>query len=108
MSVSEIAKRANSAALVLSHLSTDVKNQVLKEMANVLEENCDAILSANEKDLHDIIASEETEIVVAGMVGVAGLEPVLTSIINGKNQNSLRRLRHPSCWRRNGWYWSHF
>jgi 1-deoxy-D-xylulose-5-phosphate reductoisomerase len=35
-------------------------------------------------DLHDVIASEETEIVVAGMVGVTGLEPVLTSIMNGK------------------------
>jgi glutamate-5-semialdehyde dehydrogenase len=51
MIVSEIAKKANSAALVLAHLSTDVKNQVLEEMANALEENCDAILSANEKDL---------------------------------------------------------
>ena len=38
----------------------------------------------SDKDLHDVIASDETEIVVAGMVGVAGLEPVLTSIMNGK------------------------
>ena len=38
----------------------------------------------SDKDLHDVIASDETEIVVAGMVGVAGLEPVLTSIVNGK------------------------
>jgi glutamate-5-semialdehyde dehydrogenase len=51
MTLSEIAKKANSAALVLAHLSTDVKNQVLEEMANALEENCDVILSANEKDL---------------------------------------------------------
>jgi glutamate-5-semialdehyde dehydrogenase len=51
MIVSEIAKKANSASLVLAHLSTDVKNQVLEEMATSLEENCDSILSANEKDL---------------------------------------------------------
>jgi glutamate-5-semialdehyde dehydrogenase len=51
MTVSEIAKNANSAALVLAHLSTDVKNQVLEQMAKALEENFDAILSANEKDL---------------------------------------------------------
>ena len=51
MTVSEIAKKANSAALLLAHLSTDIKNQVLEEMANALEANFDAILSANEKDL---------------------------------------------------------
>ena len=38
----------------------------------------------SDKDLHDVIASDETEIVVAGMVGVPGLEPVLVSILNGK------------------------
>ena len=57
MTVSEIAKKANSAALLLAHLSTDIKNQVLEEMASALETNCDEILSANEKDLK--FASEE-------------------------------------------------
>jgi glutamate-5-semialdehyde dehydrogenase len=51
MSVSEIAKNANASALVLAHLSTDLKNQALKEMADALEQNCSAILSANKKDL---------------------------------------------------------
>ena len=51
MTVSEIAKKANSAALLLAHLSTDIKNQVLEEMAKALEASCDEILSANEKDL---------------------------------------------------------
>ena len=51
MTVSEIAKRANSASLILAHLSTEIKNQTLGEMANALEENCTSILSANEKDL---------------------------------------------------------
>ena len=51
MTVSEIAKRANSAALILAHLSTEIKNQALNEMANALEANCESILSANKKDL---------------------------------------------------------
>ena len=51
MNVSEIAKNANASALVLAHLSTDLKNQALKEMADALEQNCPAILSANKKDL---------------------------------------------------------
>ena len=51
MNVSEIAKSANASALVLAHLSTDLKNQALGMMADALEEHCDAILSANKKDL---------------------------------------------------------
>ena len=50
--VSEIANRANSASLILAHLSTEIKNQTLGEMANALEENCTSILSANEKDYY--------------------------------------------------------
>lgn len=51
MNVSEIAKNANASALVMAHLSTDLKNQALREMASALESNCDAILEANKKDL---------------------------------------------------------
>ena len=51
MNVSEIAKNANASALVLAHLSTDLKNQALGLMADALEEHCDAIFSANKKDL---------------------------------------------------------
>jgi glutamate-5-semialdehyde dehydrogenase len=51
MNVSEIAKNANASALVLAHLSTDLKNQALGLMADALEQNCEAILSANKKDL---------------------------------------------------------
>ncbi len=51
MNVSEIAKNANASALVLAHLSTDLKNQALNRMADALEEHCDAILSANKKDM---------------------------------------------------------
>lgn len=51
MTVTEIAKGANSAALILAHLSTETKNQALHEMANALEANYGSILSVNEKDL---------------------------------------------------------
>jgi glutamate-5-semialdehyde dehydrogenase len=51
MNVSEIAKNANASALVMAHLSTDLKNQALREMASALESNCSAILEANTKDL---------------------------------------------------------
>jgi glutamate-5-semialdehyde dehydrogenase len=51
MNITDIAKNANASALVLAHLSTDVKNQALSLMADALEENCAAILAANEKDL---------------------------------------------------------
>ena len=51
---------------------------------DLIKENLQTQVLTSDKDLHDIIASEETEIVVAGMVGVAGLEPVLTAIVNGK------------------------
>ena len=55
-----------------------------KLQKNLKLENVKTQVLTNDKDLHDVIASDETEIVVAGMVGVAGLEPVLTSIVNGK------------------------
>ena len=51
MTLTEIAKKASSAALILAHLSTDEKNQALKGMAERLDENCKSILSANKTDL---------------------------------------------------------
>ena len=55
-----------------------------KLQKNLKLENVKTQVLTSDKDLHEVIASDETEIVVAGMVGVAGLEPVLTSIVNGK------------------------
>ncbi len=49
--VSEIAHKAKAAALQLAHLSTDVKNQALEEIASALEKGCASILEANAKDL---------------------------------------------------------
>ena len=51
MKITEIAKNANTSALVLAHLSIDLKNQALESMAVALEDNRDSILAANEKDL---------------------------------------------------------
>ena len=49
--VSEIAATAKAASLLLAHLSTDIKNRTLEEMASVLEKGCSSILQANTKDL---------------------------------------------------------
>jgi glutamate-5-semialdehyde dehydrogenase len=51
MKINEIAKNANTSALVLAHLSGDLKNRALKSMANILEDNWNIILKANVKDL---------------------------------------------------------
>ncbi len=51
MNITEIAKNANASALVLAHLSTDLKNQALSLMADALEEHRSSILAENEKDL---------------------------------------------------------
>ena len=51
MKINEIAKNANTSALVLARLSSDLKNQALKSMATILEDNWNIILKANEKDL---------------------------------------------------------
>lgn len=49
--VSEIAAIAKAAALQLAHLSTEVKNQTLEEIASAIEKGCASILEANAKDL---------------------------------------------------------
>ena len=48
MTLTEIAKKASSAALILAHLSTDKKNQALKKMAELLEENYNSIHNNSE------------------------------------------------------------
>ena len=49
--ISEIAVTAKAASLKLAHLSVDIKNRALEEMASALEAGCDSILEANVKDL---------------------------------------------------------
>jgi len=65
-----------------AYMADSLASKALQE--DLKKESLPTKVITNKSDLHDIIASQETEIVVAGMVGVAGLEPVLTSIINGK------------------------
>jgi glutamate-5-semialdehyde dehydrogenase len=49
--LSEIAADAKSAALILSRLNTETKNQVLRGMATQIETHCAEILEANRQDL---------------------------------------------------------
>ena len=47
----EMAKKAKQSSVVLSTLSTPVKNNVLSKSADALLENMDKILQANQKDV---------------------------------------------------------
>ena len=49
--ISEIAVTAKAASLKLAHLSVEVKNRALEEMASALEVGCSSILDANVRDL---------------------------------------------------------
>ena len=45
--ISKIAVTAKAASLKLAHLSVEVKNRALEEMASALEVGCSSILDAN-------------------------------------------------------------
>ena len=49
--IHEIALTAKAASLKLAHLSVDIKNRALEEMASALEAGCASILEANVRDL---------------------------------------------------------
>ena len=49
--VSEISSIAKAASLQLAHLSVDIKNRALEEVASAIEGGCSSILQANVKDL---------------------------------------------------------
>ncbi|CAI2718193.1 glutamate-5-semialdehyde dehydrogenase [Nitrospina watsonii] len=51
MTVTEMAASAKKAALVLARLDTATKNRALAAMAQALEQNIDAIVEANRRDL---------------------------------------------------------
>lgn len=51
MTVTEMAASAKKAALVLARLNTATKNRALEAMAQALEQNIDAIVEANRRDL---------------------------------------------------------
>ena len=49
--IHEVALTAKAASLKLAHLSVDIKNRALEEMASALEAGCASILEANVRDL---------------------------------------------------------
>jgi len=51
MSISEKAKKAKAAAILLSAVKTDAKNAALAQIAEALKSRSEEIISANEKDL---------------------------------------------------------
>jgi len=51
MSISEKAKKAKAAAILLSAVKTDVKNAALAQIAEALKGRSEEIIAANEKDL---------------------------------------------------------
>ena len=53
MNITEIAKSARSASILLAAVKTDVKNKALAEIAKALKQRNAEILAANKKDLID-------------------------------------------------------
>jgi len=51
LEVKEMAKKAKKASYSLAHLSTDIKNKALLEMANDLEQSREFLMKENQKDL---------------------------------------------------------
>ena len=51
---------------------------------NILEENLQTCVIHSLKEFEEVIGSNETDVVVAGMVGIAGLTPVHIAIQEGK------------------------
>ncbi len=51
MGIAEKAKKAKSAAILLSAVKTDIKNSALKQIAEALKNRKDEIIAANQKDL---------------------------------------------------------
>ena len=65
--VSQIASIAKAASLQLAHLSVEIKNMVLEEMASALEAGCASILEANAKDLE---FAQKNIRILSGLYGV--------------------------------------
>lgn len=110
--VAQIAKEAKRAALQLAHLSAEAKNRALKAMAEAIESNCAAILSANRQDLEYArkekiadplvarLALDESKVMgmAKGILSVANLpDPVgqMQSIMEMDNNLILYRVSCP-------------
>ena len=111
MTTVEILKQAKAAAPYLAMLSEDRKNQALLAMANALEQGCEQILLANEKDVEaargsisDVMIDrlrlnrERIFAMAEGIRQVVGLPDPVGEVINSfQRPNGLRiqKLRVP-------------
>jgi len=64
----EICKKAKKASVELAKLPTEVKNAALHKMADALEENAEAILEANKKDVENARARGVKEALIDRLI----------------------------------------
>jgi 1-deoxy-D-xylulose-5-phosphate reductoisomerase len=67
---------------IFAYLENKDSSKILRE--GLIHSGSSTKILNSRKELNEVIAMSDTDIVVAGMVGVAGLEPVHTAIASGK------------------------
>jgi len=67
---------------IFAYLENKDSNKILRE--SLIHSGSSTKILNSRKELNEVIAMSDTDVVVAGMVGVAGLEPVHTAIASGK------------------------
>ena len=67
---------------IFAYLENKDSSKILRE--GLIHSGLSTKILNSRKELNEVIAMSDTDVVVAGMVGVAGLEPVHTAIASGK------------------------
>jgi len=67
---------------IFAYLENKDSSKILRE--GLINSGLSTKILNSRKELNEVIAMSDTDVVVAGMVGVAGLEPVHTAIASGK------------------------
>ena len=67
---------------IFAYLENKDSSKILRE--GLVHSGSSTKILNSRKELNEVIAMSDTDVVVAGMVGVAGLEPVHTAIASGK------------------------
>ena len=67
---------------IFAYLENKDSSKILRE--GLIHSGSSTKILNSRKELNEVIATSDTDVVVAGMVGVAGLEPVHTAIASGK------------------------
>ena len=67
---------------IFAYLENKDSSKILRE--GLIHSGSSTKILNSRKELNEVIAMSDTDVVVAGMVGVAGLEPVHTAIASGK------------------------